>query len=176
MGKKTALMIIDVQIGMFTDPNYPLYNGEELLDTLERLIKKARKADIPIIFIQHKGESGSTLDPSTKGFNIHPRIAPLSGDCIISKTRPNSFYKTELKKTLDELGIHHLIIGGIQSELCVDTTCRQASDLEYSIILVKDGHTTFDSPVLKAAEIIKHHNFLLEDWAATIKTEKQIIF
>ena len=42
MEKKTALMIIDVQIGMFTDPNYHLYNGKELLDTLESLIKKAR--------------------------------------------------------------------------------------------------------------------------------------
>jgi len=97
-------------------------------------------------------------------------------DIVISKTRPNAFYKTELKQTLDNLGVQNLILCGIQSEMCVDTTCRQASDLEYNVILVKDGHTTFDSPVLKAAEIIKHHNFLLEGWAAYIKTEKQILF
>ena len=169
-------MIIDVQIGMFTDPNYLLYNGNELLDTLESLIKKARYDDIPIIFIQHKGDSGDSLDPTTEGFNVHQRIAPLPGDFIISKTRPNAFYKTALKQTLDNLGVHNLILCGIQSEMCVDTTCRQASDLEYNVILVKDGHTTFDSPVLKAAEIIKHHNFLLEGWAADIKTEKQIVF
>jgi len=176
MEKKTALLIVDVQNGMFTDPKYHLYNGKELLDTLESLIKKARYDDIPIIYIQHEGDSGDSLDPTTEGFNIHQRIAPLPGDYVISKTRPNAFYNTELKQTLDNLGIHQLIICGIQSEMCVDTTCRQASDLEYNVILVKDGHTTFDSPVLKAAEIIKHHNFLLEGWAADIITEKQITF
>ncbi|MHA1981486.1 MAG: cysteine hydrolase family protein [Promethearchaeota archaeon] len=176
MEKKTALLIVDVQIGMFTDPNYPLYNGEELLDTLESLIKKARYEDIPIIYIQHEGGSGDSLDPTTEGFKIHQRIAPLSGDYIISKTRPNAFYKTKLKQTLDELGILQLIICGIQSEMCVDTTCRQASDLDYNVMLVKDGHTTFDSPVLKAADIIKHHNFLLASWAAVIKPEKEIEF
>ena len=77
---------------------------------------------------------------------------------------------------MDELGIHQLIICGIQTEQCVDTTCRGASDLGYSIILVEDGHSTFDSPVLKAADIIKHHNFLLASWAAVIKPEKEIEF
>lgn len=176
MEKKTALLIVDVQIGMFTQPDYPLYHAEELLDTLERLIKKTRIADIPIIFIQHIGESGSELDPLKNSFKVHPRIAPLSGDYIISKTRANSFHKTNLKQTLDELGIHQLIVGGIQTEQCVDTTCRGASDLGYNIILVEDGHSTFDSPVLKAADIIKHHNFLLASWAAVIKPEKEIEF
>ena len=111
MEKKTALLIVDVQVGMFTVPNDPVYQGEELLDTLERLIKKARNADIPIIFIQHEGTVGGALDPSTNGFNVHPRIAPLSGDYTFSKTRANSFHKTNLKQTLDELGIQQLDSG-----------------------------------------------------------------
>ena len=176
MEKKTVLVIVDVQNGIFTDPDYPLYIGEKLLDTLESLLKKECNADIPIIYIQHKGESGKKLDPSTESFNIHPRIAPLSRDYKISKTLANSFYKTELKQILDELGIHQFIICGIQTEFCVDKTCRQASDLEYCVILVEDGHSTYNSPVLKADEIIKHHNFVLGDGFATLKAEKVIKF
>ena len=72
--------------------------------------------------------------------------------------------------------IKKLIIAGIQTELCVDTTCRQACSLEYDVTLVKDAHSTWDRELLTAPQIIAHHNALLSDWFVTTKDERDILF
>jgi nicotinamidase-related amidase len=46
----------------------------------------------------------------------------------------------------------------MQTEYCIDTNCRDANGLGYEVVLVKDGHTTFDSPVLPGSKIVAHHN------------------
>jgi nicotinamidase-related amidase len=100
----------------------------------------------------------------------------LAGDTIIKKQMPDAFYKTGLQQYLSAHGIKKLIIAGIQTELCVDTTYRQACNLEYEVTLVKDAHSTWDRDGLTASQMIAHHNALLSDWFVTGKEERDILF
>ena len=90
---------------------------------------------------------------------------------------PDAFYKTNLHQHLSTHGIKKLIIAGIQSEFCVDTTCRQACcSLDYDVTLVIDAHSTWNTDLLTAPQIIAHHNSLLSDWFVTLKAEQDIFF
>jgi nicotinamidase-related amidase len=171
--KKTALLVIDVQTFMFSESN-PVYNGKTLLNNLNKLIDKARATNTPIFYIQHS-EEGSPLEYGTPGWEIQSDIAPIDGDIIIHKTTPDSFFKTNLKEELAKQEINHLVMAGIQTEICVDTTTRNAFGNGYEITLVTDAHSTWDSDELTADQIIKHHNQTLR-WLAEPKTTSEIVF
>ncbi|QUW20272.1 cysteine hydrolase [Sporosarcina sp. Marseille-Q4063] len=172
--KKTALLIIDVQNGMFTKED-SVYNSEQILFNIKHLIVDARKHNIPIFYIQHNAMTGGVLEKGTEGWKIHPEVRPTSSSNIIQKTTPDSFYKTDLHNQLQKQNIEHLVLTGIQSEICVDTTCRRAFSLGYEVTLVSDAHSTWDSAELSAQQIINHHNQLLK-WFATPKETKDILF
>ena len=175
MKNKSALLVIDVQNAMFEGPD-PVYKGEELLQTIHGLICKARNARIPIIYIQHNGRIGGPLEKGTEGWKIHEQIKPIEGDILIQKSKPDSFFNTELHNLLDEKGITTLIITGIQSDVCVDTTCRRACSVGYRVILVENGHSTWGTEELTAEQIISHENYILGNWFADLKTADEVEF
>jgi nicotinamidase-related amidase len=176
MSRDTALVVIDVQVGMFEEPS-PVYQGEQLLARIDSLLEKARSADIPIIYVQHGSERADhPLKIGTAGWSIHPAIAPRQEDRIVQKRMPDAFYETDLQQILQQLGVKKLVLTGIQTDLCVDTTCRRACSLDYDVTLVADAHSTWDRAPLTAEQIIAHHNALLSDWFATVKTEQEITF
>ncbi len=170
-----ALLIIDMQVGNFSGAN-PVYRGNELLTKVTRLITKGRSARIPIIYVQNNGGSGDPDEYGTSGWEIHPSIAPVEEDIVVQKKTPDAFHETSLHRELKSRGIKRLIIAGLQTEYCVDTTCRRAFTLGYDVILVSDAHSTWNSPLLTAQQIIDHHNQVLGGWFATSKTEREIDF
>ncbi|MFT4413820.1 cysteine hydrolase family protein [Fredinandcohnia humi] len=155
-----ALVIIDVQNGMFIKGN-EVFNGDELLAKLNSLLTKARSSNIPVLYVQHNEGVGEPLETGTEGWEIHPHISPQKDEVIIQKTTPDSFLNTTLDENLKKRGIDHLYITGIQTELCVDTTCRRALSMGYNVTLLSDVHSTWDSDGLSAQQIINHHNGLL---------------
>ena len=175
MPSDSALLIIDVQKGMFAE-NDPVYNSDALLTTLGGLIARARAASVPVIYIQHSGGENHPLHPSAPGWLIHPAIAPAEGEWVIHKRHPDSFQETNLQHELEKRGIKHLIVAGIQTEYCVDTTCRRAYSLGYDVTLVQDAHSTWDTENLKATQIIAHHNQTLGGWFVALKAAREIEF
>ncbi len=176
MSIDTVLLVIDVQVNMFAEAD-PVYQGNELLAHIRSLLEKARNAQIPIIYVQHGSErSGHPLEIGTSGWHIHPAIAPQEGDPVVHKRMPDAFYATTLQQELQTRGVKKVILTGIQTDLCVDTTCRRACSLDYDVTLVEDAHSTWDRSPLTAAQIIAHHNALLGDWFATVKAERDIAF
>jgi nicotinamidase-related amidase len=169
-----ALMVIDVQNGMFLEED-PVFEGDRLLRTLNGLLAKARAANVPVFYVQHKEAAGQPLEYGTKGWEIHPAIFPEQGDVIIHKTTPDSFYNTALKEELEKLGITQLYLTGIQTEVCVDTTCRRAFSMGYKVTLVSDAHSTWASNELSAQQIISHHNGVLR-WFADLNPSCEIGF
>ncbi|HEV8190325.1 MAG TPA: cysteine hydrolase family protein, partial [Ktedonobacterales bacterium] len=153
MANKAALLIVDVQLGMFDEVD-PVYNGRELLETLDGLIARARETGVPVMYVQHQGRAGHPLAPDAPGYPIHPAIAPRPGEAVVTKRTPDSFHQTTLQEELAAKGIEQLVLAGIQTELCIDTTCRRASSLGYDVTLVTDGHSTWDRGRLSAAQII----------------------
>jgi nicotinamidase-related amidase len=175
MSLDIALLVIDVQKGMFIEDD-PVYQGEALLATIGDLLVKARAAQVPVIYIQHDGGPGDPLAPGTHGWPIHPAIAPSAGEPVIRKATPDSFHETTLQAELAARGISNLVVAGIQTECCVDTTCRRAMTLGYKTTLVRDAHSTWNSRTLSAAQIIAHTNDALNGWFVTPKAAAEIAF
>lgn len=163
MSSNTALLVIDVQVGL-VEGSEPAYRGDELLSNINRLLSGARSAGVPVIYIQHDGGIGGQLEPGTAGWAIHPAIAPGAGDLVIRKRASDSFYETALQRELATRDIKRLVIAGMRTEMCVDTTSRRAISLGYDVTLASDAHATVDSEVLPAAQIIAHHNYTLDEF------------
>ncbi|WP_407268795.1 cysteine hydrolase family protein [Radiobacillus sp. PE A8.2] len=171
---KKALLVIDVQNGMFQEENV-VFEGKRLLENLKSLIAQARSAATPIFYIQHNAPVGKPLEYGTNGWEIHQAINPQKQDVIIQKTTPDSFFNTSLEDELKKQGIEHLVVTGIQTEACVDTTCRRAFSMLYKVTLVSDAHSTWDSQDITAQQIINHHNSVLR-WFADVYSMKDISF
>src|SRR5262249_49682463 len=159
-----ALIVIDVQVGIID--GFQAYRGSAVLERINILRSRARAASVPVIYVQHDGAPGDPLEVSTLGWQIHPAVAPGYGETVIRKRAADSFFETTVKRELDARGVDHLILTGCQTEYCVDTTSRSAVAHGYDVTLVSDAHTTIDSRVLKAEQIIAHHNALLDGFDA----------
>jgi nicotinamidase-related amidase len=171
-----ALLIIDVQQGMFAFPDYPPHDGEAVVARVAELIRQARASGTRVIFVQHAGEPGQALEPGKPGFAIHPQLAPAPGEPVIVKHQCSAFLNTDLDAQLKTMGVDHLVICGMQTEFCVDSAVRGAVERGYRVTLVKDGHTTGDTRVLKAAEIIRHHNATLGSGFAKVTPAAEVGF
>ncbi|HXI92513.1 MAG TPA: cysteine hydrolase family protein [Blastocatellia bacterium] len=179
MSRDSGLLIIDVQVGIIEALH--AYRGREVLEQINTLLSKARTVNLPIIYIQHDGEAGHPLEAGTEGWQIHPEIKPHEEDLIIRKRASDSFFETTLQRELEARGVKHLIVTGCMTEYCVDTTARRAISMGYDVILVSDAHTTIDNKLLTAAQIIAHHNALLDGFdagphAVTVKLADEVTF
>jgi nicotinamidase-related amidase len=175
VGNSTALLVIDVQVCNFEEPT-AVYGGSDLLAKISGLITRARASRVPIVYVQHCGPEGAIDQPGTPGWRIHPAVAPVKGDVVVQKRHPDAFHDTSLQPELESKSTDALIVTGVQTEYCVDTTCRRAYSLGYDVTLVKDGHSTWDTDYLRAPQIIAHHNHVLGGWFAELKAADEIHF
>jgi nicotinamidase-related amidase len=158
MDKQTALVIIDMQVGLFEEAGQP----EEQLANIQSLLAHAREAGTPVIYVQHNGPEGDSLVKGLPTWEIHPNIAPREGELVVQKRASDSFYETTLNEALQQKHITHLVVTGGQTEFCVDTTIRRATTLGYNVALVSDAHITSDNEYLSARQAIAYHNYLLD--------------
>ena len=146
---REALLIIDVQNDYFPGGTCELFHAYEAEKKIQSLIKESRTKERPIIYIQHINPPDDTFFlENTYGCEISERIRPLPDDKVIVKYYPNSFHETELDSYLKEKGIKKLIVCGMMTHMCVDTTVRAAMDYGYEVDLVADGCATMDLEIL----------------------------
>jgi nicotinamidase-related amidase len=170
-----ALLIIDVQMFGFGEDS-PVCAGKSLLANICDLIARARAASVPVIYVQHCGAKGEIGEPGSPAWEIHPAIAPAAGEPVVQKRHPDAFQETTLRELLESKGIKRLVLAGMQTEYCVDTTCRRAYSLGYDVVLVEDAHSTWDTEHLTASQIIAHHNSTLGGWFAKLEATRDIVF
>ena len=137
-----------------------------VLSNIALLLDRARTSGTQVVFIQHDGPEGHPIEAETPPWAIHPSILPRNDEPVIRKKASDSFFETNLGEELRDRQIGHLVVVGAMTEYCVDTTCRRAVTLGYDVTLVADAHLTRDTPVLTAAQIIGHHNLLLDGFDA----------
>lgn len=155
-----ALLILDMQVGLVHGPDKP-WRGEVLLNTLNGLLSKARKAGAPIFLARHVGPTGSPIEPDSPLTQLVEELVLHGDEVIFEKNRPNAFANTDLVGQLRACGSKGVVIAGMKTQYCVDSTCRAARDLGFDAVLIADGHTCSDTPALKAEEIVAHHNATL---------------
>lgn len=149
----TALLIIDVQQSLIDEG---IWQANRVINQLNKLSTIARSQYIPVILIRD-----TRVLPNG---NFHHLLKQENLDIVITKDFCDSFMQTNLEEILKNENISRLIIGGMQSDFCVDTTCRQAAELGYDVVLVSDAHSTLDHEHLKAEQIIAHHNRILRNF------------
>ncbi|ASV39110.1 cysteine hydrolase [Pseudomonas sp. NS1(2017)] len=156
-----ALLIIDMQTGLYDGPEKP-FERERVLATINLLIQRARHADAPIFVARHTGPAGSPIEAGSPLWQLwHGLEVDESRDHLFNKTRPSCFLGTNLEQQLRAAQVKDLVIAGMKTQFCIDTTCRVAVELGFAVVLPEDGHTCMDTPALKAEAIIEHHNATL---------------
>ena len=185
MATDAALLVIDVQVAIMDGPDPsspPAYRRDEVLANIDALLRKARAAKVPVVYVQHDDASFAPLQPGAPGWQIHPRVAPADGERVIRKKASDAFYGTPLRTELDARGVTHLVVAGADTQYCVDTTVRRALSLDYDMTLAADAHTTGgDTDALTAAQIVAHHNATLAELphpkhAITVTPTSEITF
>jgi nicotinamidase-related amidase len=158
---KTAMLVIDVQEAL-CNGEYAAFEAAQVISRINSVTQLARQNNVPVIYIQHEANDG-LLEYGTDGWQLAEGLQAQADDLYIRKNASDSFHNTNLHTLLKELGAEHLIICGLQSEFCVDTTTRRALALGYPVTLIADGHSTMDNDVLSAAQISAHHNVTLSN-------------
>lgn len=161
---KSALLIIDVQEALSTG-KWAMFDIDRVVDRINPLAARVRAAGGIVVLIQHE-EPGSPLQPAKPGWQVYHRVETRPGDFRVRKASSDAFHATELLGLLAAQDIDRLIICGLQSELCVDSTVRGALAHDYPVVLVSDAHTTLDGGGLSAAQITAHHNYALANVAS----------
>ncbi|MDB5946471.1 MAG: cysteine hydrolase [Ramlibacter sp.] len=158
---KSALLIIDVQQGL-CEGEHNAFESAEVISRINRVSAKARAAGLPVILIQHESETGN-LKVGTRAWQLAQGLHTDPSDIRVRKTTPDSFLRTDLEHTLRARAITDLIICGMHTEFCVDTTARKALALGYPVVLVEDAHTTEGNEYVTPRQVIQHHNATLEN-------------
>lgn len=166
----TALLVIDVQKGLFEKAK-PIYQAELLLTNITTLIHKARQAGVPVIFIQHANHKD--LQKGSAAWQLHPAINPLAEELIIHKLHGNAFEGTTLRAALDQSNVRNVIITGLVTHGCVKATCLGALAAGYKVMLVSDGHSSYNPD---AAQLIEKWNQLIREQGAEVMEAQKVKF
>ncbi len=156
----SALLIIDVQEALCTGV-YATHEASAVIARLNAVADRFRAAGALVVIVQHEAASGA-LVRDEPGWQLAAALQVEPTDLRLHKKASDAFHETGLHDLLQTRGITKLVLGGMQSEFCVDSTIRRALGLGYTLTPIADGHTTLDNDVLPAAAISAHHN---ETWA-----------
>lgn len=148
--KHTAFLLIDVQTAMIE--NHP-YEYPAFLEKAQTLLNFCRSHGIEVIYIRHDDGPGTDLEMESPGWQIYSVVAPLKGERIFDKRFNSAFHRTGLRDYLRKRKIDTLILAGLQTEYCIDTTCKVAFEYGYHVIIPKGSTTTFDTPTISGQQL-----------------------
>ena len=130
-----ALLILDIQVGLVHGPEKP-WRCEALLETVNTLMDKARSARAPVFLARHIGPVGSPIEPGSPLTEVAQELKLLGDEVVFEKRRPNAFEMTDLADNLRSRGVTGVVITGMKTQYCVDSTCRAARDLGFDAVLI----------------------------------------
>lgn len=150
--QKAALLVIDMQV-FFLDPASPTFTcgGLAILSNVKKVIQAFREAGRPVLFTRHVHHpdhldagimgwwwKGMCLEGSPQS-EVHPEIAPRPNEKVVFKHRYSAFYNTDLETVLRCLRIEDLVITGIMTNMCCESTARDAYYRDYRVFFLADA-------------------------------------
>jgi nicotinamidase-related amidase len=176
-----ALLIVDIQNDYFENGTNPLEGSFHASINAGRIVGRFRDESLPVIHIQHIALSPSATFflPDTVGAEIHENVKPVESEKLFVKHYPNSFLNTGLLDYLKEKEITDLVICGMMTHMCIDTTVRAAKDFGFNITLIGDACATKELKIghetVPALEV--HNAFLaaLNAYFATVVKTKEFL-
>ena len=156
---KRALLVVDVQQGLFVDEPRPA-EIDIVIRNINLLARRARAAGDPVFLIQHEAP-GSELAYGSPSWQLDHRLEVDPGDVLIRKTTSAPYASSDLQQRLKALDVSAVVVAGYATEFCIDSTVRWSASLGLRVTLASDAHTTHDKAHLSARQIIAHHNATL---------------
>ncbi len=138
---RTAVIIMDFQSDIV---NNVAPDPQVVVQRAAQVLAGARKADVPIVYVVHRGGQFAEERP---GVEIHPGVAPVAGDRVLRKTKAGSFSTTGLDVMLREMGRDTLVLMGVATSGCVLSTVRWGADINYKLIVIADACADRDPEV-----------------------------
>jgi nicotinamidase-related amidase len=175
-----ALVLVDIQNDYFPGGAMELVGSPEAGVLAEVLLKAFRLAGRPVVHIQHVNtRPGSTFFlPGTEGLRILASLAYIPGEPVFQKYSPNSFRDTPLLEHLNGLGVKDLVIAGMMTHMCIDSTVRAAADFGFKCRLAQDACATRDltrlGVTVPAAQVQTAFLAALDGVFAKVLTVKEI--
>lgn len=136
-----ALLIIDIQ-NFYFEGKSRLAGCEEASRNAARLLDHFRINNKPVFHIVHEQDKPNLTEEERRLRGINASVQPREGEPVISKQTPGSFKNTQLRQLLKDKNIDELVICGMMSQMCVDTTTREAYDLDYKCTVIHDACAT----------------------------------
>ncbi len=143
---KIALLLVDIQREYFPGGAIPLEGATEATCQAKRLLGHARYNHVPAVFVQHVAldPQATSFRRASPGASLYTSIRPLPGEAVVRKHYPNSFRDSNLLELLEADEVSRLIICGMMTHMCIDTTTRAASDYGFECIVAADACATHD--------------------------------
>ena len=177
----TALVVIDVQ-DAFDHPRWGPRNNRDADRNIAMLVDAFVEAGRPVVFVQHtSGRPGSLFHPDNTGHALKDYLRTSTPDLLVTKTVHSSFHGTpDLHRWLAAGGIGRLVVSGITTNHCCETTARVAGDLGYDVLFALDATHTFDrvgpdGSVVTADELARTTATNLDGEFATVVCTQDVV-
>ena len=139
--KNSALIMVDCQ-NTYRRGVMQLTNVEPAIIEAQKLLQMARDLKVPVIHIQHDAGVGTPYDVTAEIGAISAEVAPKSGEAVVLKNYPNSFWHTNLEAQLKALGIEDVVLAGFMTHVCINSTARGAFNLGFKPTVVASACAT----------------------------------
>ena len=136
-GSSTALLVVDMQVGVIDDA----WQRESVIEKVSELVDRARRQGVPVVWIRH---SSQYVVYGSDAWQIVPDLVPLPNEAIVEKRYGDAFEDTDLEPVLSEKHVGSLVLCGAQSDACIISTAFGAFVRGYDVTLVADANTTSD--------------------------------
>ncbi|MEU4568262.1 isochorismatase family protein [Micromonospora sp. NPDC023956] len=191
---RSALVVIDVQESFRQRPIWAYRSNPDLVERVGRLVDAARDRGDLVVWVLHaEPGSGGVFDPVSGHVRLLDGLEPRDGEPRLTKTVHNAFTTTDLQLLLTTQGIRELVVCGIRTEQCCETTARLGFDLGYQVTFVTEATMTFPTPhrdlpetagveeiladprTLSAEEMTVRTEYALAGRFATIRTVDEVV-
>lgn len=181
--EKTALLVIDAQQEYFAPVGkVVLPDGPKAVTRIARVLEWARARKVPVFHIVHESPrpNAPIFAPGSPALAIHPDARPAPGEPVITKHLPGSFTNTPLERALRERGIERVIVSGFMTQMCVDTTTREAAHRGFTVTVLSDATAAMDvkapdGQVIPHDQVHRTHLGSLSGFLAEIKRADDLV-
>lgn len=153
------MLVVDVQTLLVESKPYRV---DSVVADIGRLIGQCRSQGVEVVYVRHDAGEGSDLAMGSDGWQIYDAVSPEPGEKVVEKRFTSSFLHTDLKEYLKGKGVETIILTGMQTEYCIDATCKAAFEHGFQLIIPEETHTTFDNEYLPAERL--HHYYTHKMW------------
>lgn len=189
--KTTALINVDIQNCFVQDSPVAAPGGAAIIPRINKLADAVRRSGGLVIHTVHVVRAdGSTtgvmgefnaaikaglLHKGRQSAELHPDLVVLEDDTIVEKPRYGAFFGTDIELILRNRGIESVIVTGITTNVCCETTAREANMRDFQVFFMRDGTATFDLPDVSAEEVQKAVCATLQMAFAQVETVDEMI-